>query len=396
MATVTVIPRRGKTKTTYQVYYLDPQTGRKVYHRTFPRMKDAQQEANMLRGYIDSGRMPEVEQAKKRRRPMTFADVGQECADSWKTRGQLKTLRPKTVENYLLNLDVVNRTFGSRLMLNIREADIVDYRTAVAEDNSNVSSNRRLFIIKQVFKTALDKGYVEVDPARGIRYLDEKDSERKTYVSPGKAADLTAACDGKHRRRYVKALTFLALDYGASRQELLDLKWKDVDFDLDMVRFLRTKNDKERTRKLTPRCREALLEWRRHQQALRRRRGIDAPLSDLVFCHTDGRPMQDFRSSWDSVVGEAGLDDYHFHDNRHSFATNLALVGATLKDIQGMIGHDDPRSTNRYAHLAEERQNLLQQALTDVWDKGQVKKCGRNKVENGRKDPAAKKNDRAA
>ena len=106
--------------------------------------------------------------------------------------------------------------------------------------------------------------------------------------------------------------------------------------------------------------------------------------------------MQDFRSSWDSVVGEPGLDDYHFHDNRHSYATNLALVGATLKDIQGMIGHDDPRSTNRYAHLAEERQNLLQQALTDVWAKGQGKKCGRNKVENGRKGPAAKKNGRAA
>jgi hypothetical protein len=58
-----------------------------------PAVQDAQQEANMLRGYIDSGRMPEVDQAKKRRRPMTFADVGQECADSWKTRGQLKTLR---------------------------------------------------------------------------------------------------------------------------------------------------------------------------------------------------------------------------------------------------------------------------------------------------------------
>jgi len=163
----------------------------------------------------------------------------------------------------------------------------------------------------------------------------------------------------------VLPMVLLSLDFGASRQELLDMVWGSLDLVAGTVTFKRTKNRVNRTMTLTARCREALLAWRKRQEMNRRRMGIGRPSSDLVFCHTDGGRLAGFRSSWRRLTKAAGISDYHFHDNRHTFCSGIVNVGGTLKDVMAMIGHKDLRSANRYSHVDKERVADMQQRVSE-------------------------------
>ncbi len=62
-------------------------------------------------------------------------------------------------------------------------------------------------------------------------------------------------------------------------------------------------------------------------------------------------------------MDRAGLPNVHFHDLRHSTASALINAGASLYVVGQILGHKDPRSTQRYAHLKDE---IKRQALARI------------------------------
>jgi integrase len=114
-------------------------------------------------------------------------------------------------------------------------------------------------------------------------------------------------------------LIYLGAEHGASKQECLDLKWSDIDFDQGdkgKIFLFRTKNTQKRWGDLMPRTREALLAWRNHLLHARKRRRM-----------------------------------------------NLILAGADLKTVKDMIGHKDISMTDRYTHLTQGYRNTVQEKL---------------------------------
>jgi len=65
---------------------------------------------------------------------------------------------------------------------------------------------------------------------------------------------------------------------------------------------------------------------------------------------TGGR-MDNIRKSWASLIKLANIQNFRFHDLRHSFASNLAMTGADLNTIRELLGHASIEMTLRYAHL---------------------------------------------
>lgn len=66
------------------------------------------------------------------------------------------------------------------------------------------------------------------------------------------------------------------------------------------------------------------------------------------------RPYRSAFYSWDSLRKKVGLPHLRMHDLRHSFASFLVNSGHSLYEVQQLLGHSNPRTTMRYAHLSSE------------------------------------------
>jgi site-specific recombinase XerD len=78
-------------------------------------------------------------------------------------------------------------------------------------------------------------------------------------------------------------------------------------------------------------------------------RRLDVP---YVFSDSKGRAMKEVGCSFDSACKRAGLNNFHFHDLRHSAASFMAMGGIDLLSIGKILGHKTFIMTQRYAHLS--------------------------------------------
>jgi site-specific recombinase XerD len=76
--------------------------------------------------------------------------------------------------------------------------------------------------------------------------------------------------------------------------------------------------------------------------------------SDYVFCDKEGRPYKDVKRFFHTVLKKVCIEDFRFHDLRHSFASRLVMKGAGLKAVQELLGHKNIKMTMRYSHLSED------------------------------------------
>lgn len=170
------------------------------------------------------------------------------------------------------------------------------------------------------------------EPRGRIRYLNDEERERLLQVCKA----LT--------NPQLHTLVVLALSTGARYGELIKLRWDDVDWDRKVITLHDTKN---KERRLLPLMHYALELMKTHHKA----RNI---ASDLVF-PAPSNPMRSWnsRSSWLSALQKANIDNFRFHDLRHSAASYLAMNGASLAEIAEVLGHKTLQMVKRYAHLSE-------------------------------------------
>ena len=80
-----------------------------------------------------------------------------------------------------------------------------------------------------------------------------------------------------------------------------------------------------------------------------------SPSSEYLFPgNVPGAPLRDVKKFWAAVMGQAGITGYRRHDNRHTYASHLVSSGLSLEIVGRLLGHTNPSTTNRYAHLADD------------------------------------------
>lgn len=385
MATVTIQRRKKKDGTpSYPVYFVDPHSGKKKYHATFRTLKEAQLATHTLRDVIDKGTAPEP---RRKARGMTLGEIGELCRVTWQERAAGGELRPATLRGYLDHLKGLllfamtdSRLDGAnanrRQLGNIRVGELTpdivrSIRMGMAAEVSAVTANRRLFILKELCARALKEGEIARNPCEGIGYLSEKKHQRTAFLSPAELENLLAHAE-KSRTGYLASAILLGAEHGASLQEILSLKWTDIDFhygESGSITFFRTKNGRRRTMLLMPRTRKALLCWREKLTAQRLKRGLTEAVAGHVCCHLDGSKVGGLKHGWENVKQAAGLDDFHFHDLRHTFCSSIVMAGGDIKTACEMIGHADIRMTNRYTHLSQLAYQNMQSKLATFYSK---------------------------
>jgi integrase len=128
------------------------------------------------------------------------------------------------------------------------------------------------------------------------------------------------------RGHHLEAILTLALVTGLRRDELLSLKWQDVDLDTSTMRVLNSKTKSDvRTVPIPADVALLLEEHRANQMETQGQVGLTWANLDLVFPDGHGEPLDPhlFLKEFHAVLEQAGLPDIHFHDLRSSLGQAL-------------------------------------------------------------------------
>jgi integrase len=243
--------------------------------------------------------------------------------------------------------------YGAYLLSDLTPAMVAEARDRLAGESTHQSErrshgtvNRYLAALSHACTVAVQEwAWLDANPLRKVRKLKEPRG-RVRYLDEPELARLVAearASDSAH----LYPVVVLAVSTGMRQGEILGLRWADLDVDGGRIVLHETKNGERRVVPLVGHAREVL---REHGKL--RRIG-----TDLVFPggrRKDGEIRRaDIRNAWTAAVTRAGLDDFRFHDLRHTAASYLAMNGATLSEIAAVLGHKTLAMVKRYAHLSE-------------------------------------------
>lgn len=239
--------------------------------------------------------------------------------------------------------------------------ELVAMPTRLKNPRSAATVNRSLAAISACFSAAVaDWHWIEASPMGGkkVRRLREADGIVR-YLSDDERARLLTACRASWAP-WLFPLVLMALATGGRRGELLGLKWRDVDLNRGAVTFLITKNAERRTVPVAGVALDALRAWA----------GADLVADQLVFEGPDpGKPVY-IEQAWREALAAANVEEFRFHDLRHSAASYLAMSGATAPEIAAVLGHKTLQMVKRYAHLGEQHTAAVVSRMTDKFLKG--------------------------
>ena len=139
----------------------------------------------------------------------------------------------------------------------------------------------------------------------------------------------------------------IALTTGSRKSEILGLRGKDVDLENRLFLLFDTKNGDNRTVPIS----DQIFEIVRHRTRAREALLFPSPSDpDQPVC---------IRSAWEAAVQRAGLNDFRFHDIRHTTASYLTMDGTSTREVAEILGHKSLQTTKRYSHLANTHKRTL-------------------------------------
>lgn len=201
--------------------------------------------------------------------------------------------------------------------------------------------NRHITYLRTVLSYCVEIGWMPRSPA--VKKLTEE--KRVRFLTDDELKALTKAlseCD----ERVMLPFAYCAISSGARAGELLGLEWKDVDLKKGVATIHKSKNTDGRKLYFRGRALELLTDYHKVRPIK------SAP---AVFALNSGAPLTHpvYGKLFREALAKADIKDFRFHDLRHTAASFLAASGATLLEIQQVLGHRAPTMTARYAHLVE-------------------------------------------
>ncbi len=301
---------------------------------TFRTKSEAKKWAGIIEAAITKGKHLPNSEAKRR----TVRDLLERYKRSEIPRKRDRT-NPARYANFWID------RIGDLKLARLNRAQVVEIRDELAEDKSPATVNRYLALLSHACTMAeREWEWMDFNPLRKVGRLQEANGRVRYLSDDERDRLLRAAKASTHPHLY--AIVLLALTSGARKGEVLGLHWKDVDLASKRAILHDTKNRERRTLTLVPPVVNEL-------KKLKKVRRID---TDLIFTHpATGKPNPFyFDKAWREARAKAKLDDFRFHDLRHSCASYLAMNGATTAEIAAVLGHKTLAMVKRYSHLSDE------------------------------------------
>jgi integrase len=313
----------------------------------------ARREAVRLLGEVARGLDP-AEKRGADRKAMSFG----ECGDLYFAEG-VAHKKPSTLpvdrgrfELHLRPLlggkraDAITRADIERLL-----NDVMKGRTAasapkkrrpgsIAKGGTGVAA-QCVRLASAILQFAVDRRIRSDNPARGVKVSPVRKMQRfLSEAELGRLADaLNREIEAGGNLFPVAAIRLLALT-GARRSEIIQLRWRNVDFERQFL-LLDDSKTREKVIHLSPPAIDILANLPRV-----------AENEFVIAGGKAGQPFVGVDKVWDRIRRSAGLQGVRLHDLRHTFASIGASASLGLRIIGGLLGHTQAQTTQRYAHLS--------------------------------------------
>src|SRR6266516_2477240 len=227
------------------------------------------------------------------------------------------------------------RQFAPRPLGQITRAEVETWRREKMSKCRPATINRDLSRLRHMLNLAVEWELLEESSMQGIKFLRENNA-RTRYLSLEECQRLIASCIAPH----IRALVGVALHSGMRLGEILNLRWYDLDFASGFILVRDSKNGESRHVPMDATL-SALFRAYPHRLG-----------TDLVFSSSRGGRIVDVRTGFQNACKRAELTDLHFHDLRHTFASQFVMAGGDLYILKEILGQKSITMTQRYAHLS--------------------------------------------
>lgn len=312
----------------------------------------ARERARTLKQRVQDGHDPASERDAARREEKMNAL----CERYLKQHSELhKKPSSQKDDRYLLNTYVLP-ALGSRQAVDITRADVTALHHSLSE--KPYTANRLLAVLSKMMNLAESWGIRQdgTNPCRHVeRYREQK---RQRFLSAAELAELGKVLAAVERERVewhsvVPAIRLLIFT-GARVSEILTLRWEWVDFERNCLNLPDSKTGAKVIHLNAP----ALKVLTEIEPAPK-----DADNPHVIRGGRKGTCLVNLKDPWGRIRKRAKIPDVRVHDLRHSFAAVAAGVGSSLPIIGALLGHTQPQTTARYAHLADDPVKAVNEAV---------------------------------
>ncbi len=243
--------------------------------------------------------------------------------------------RPDGVTGYVRRWK--QHRLASRIIATLRPGDFAAYRDERLKEGAAGNTVRlELGLVRHLYTIGIKEwGWPVSNPVSNIR-MPKCAAGRERRLEPGEEERLLEACNAS-RSPWLTPFVRLAIETGARRQELVGLRWGQIDLDHGTAFIADSKTDVPRTIPLSPTAIAVL------QVLPRSLDGRVFPLAGVAVTHAFQRACE-----------RAGIADFHLHDLRHEATSRLFEKGFGMQEVAAITGHKTLQMLKRYTHLRAE------------------------------------------
>lgn len=216
---------------------------------------------------------------------------------------------------------------------------------------SSSTTNRYLSALSKTLSVAVNEWeWLDDSPIRKVSKPAEGKG-RERYLSKEERQRLLGECKNS-RNINLFPIVSIALITGMRFGEIVNLRWENLNFERGIITLLETKNGEIR---YVPLTKEAEIIFKDCNS-------LGTAVQSLVFPpskNTRVKKVISIREAFEAALKRAEIEDFRFHDLRHTAASYMAMSGATQGELMAILGHRTPVMTKRYSHYSQDHLKVM-------------------------------------